>query len=297
MHIDFVQSFLKELLATSSHLLEKITVDKSIYGKYNVAGVHQNEPEPVPNFFIPEKGVHFYDSDWFLTKDEHEYIESLNEIFSVSCASLLPNPKSMKDIIQAGINDWKLAICALAEVMHQLYNQTQIDVLVMMDDYNWCFRKSDFKSFRYSSIKKLNSSIPPEHMSLIRLFMKFDGHKIRRGFKVYGNSNRTIPKHYFSPEKINFNTSHTFPLKGMQSLKEVNNFQFMARYSNIVREKNKGIKFSLQLLMEAQGNFVETMNLLSYPEKRNFDTTFIGRKKKNKVKKFRDLSKIYNTID
>ena len=181
-------------------MLKLIDVDLSIYGKYNSAGIHQNEPEPVPNFYIAERDVHFYDSDWFITEEEMEYMEKLTEILKVSCGSELPNPKNLREIAKSGINDWKLAISSLAEILNQLYNQTQVDVMILMDDYNWCFRNSGFKSFRYSSIKKLNSSIPPEHMALIRLFMKFDGHKLRRGFKIFGNSNRTIPKHFFSPD-------------------------------------------------------------------------------------------------
>lgn len=41
-------------------------------------------------------------------------------------------------------------------------------------------------------------------MALCRMFMKFDGHMIKKGFKVASTSTFTIRKHCFEPEKINF---------------------------------------------------------------------------------------------
>lgn len=281
---------------TSEEILSKIPINLDIYGFYNTAGVHQHEPEPVPNFYIPERDIHFYDSDWFIEEIEQHQIDKFNQDFEKSCKSVLPTPQNLTEIIQLGIDDWRLGMCALAEVFEQLYNQTQVDVLVLMDDYNWCFRPSKHKSFRYSSLKRLNNSIPPEHMALLRLFMKFDGHKIRRGFKVYGNSNRTISRHYFSPDKINFNESHAFALKGMTSLKEIYNFKVMSMFANAYRDNETGLGHSMQFLMESQGNFKEMLHLMGYSALKEFDTRFIGRKKKNKTKRIRDLKKIYNTI-
>lgn len=300
MHIEFIKAFLTELLDTSRHLLEKIPVDHSIYGKFNSAGVHCNEPEPVPNFYIAEREIHFYDSDWFINEQEQILIDKIIRSLDVSCGSELPNPRSLVDIVQIGINDWRLTMCALAEVLEQLYNQTQVDVLVLVDDYNWCFRPSGFKSFRYSSIRRLNGSIPPEHMSLIRLFMRFDGHRIRRGVKVFGNSNRTIRKHYFSPEKINFNDSHCFPLRGMTSIREVYNFQMLAIHSGAYKDNQRGLAYSKHLLMESQGNFSEMVKLMGFPALKSFDTTFFGKTKKSeklKRKQVQNLKKIYNKIE
>ena len=36
-------------------------INMKIYGKYDHAGVHDNEPNPVPNFYIEDKQVYFYD--------------------------------------------------------------------------------------------------------------------------------------------------------------------------------------------------------------------------------------------
>jgi hypothetical protein len=286
---------LKELIDTNGHILENIPVDMSIYGKFDPSGVHLNEPEPVPNFYIHERGIHFYDSDWFITKEEQELLNKYTEEMYFYCAKDIPNPKNLLEIAEAGVKNKYLGTSAMAELVEQLYNQTQVDVLVLMDDYNWCFRRSGHQSFRYSSIKRLNSSIPPEHMSLLRLFMRMDGHKLRRGFKLFGNSNRTIPKHYFSPEKINFNESHAYALKGMSSQMEAEQFLIQAKNSNAFWDSNELEDISLELLMESQGNFGEMMNLMTMPYIRSFDTRYIPRKRKKDAK--RKLKKIYNRID
>lgn len=204
-HSKIAQRMCTEIVNTHGHLLSNIKVDMSLYGRFNSAGVGLGEPEPVPNFYIPERDVHFYDADWFVTQEEQEDIDDYEEKISFEAKTELPEPSSLLQIAQLGVENEYIATSALAELMDQLYNQTQVDVLVLMDDYNWCFRRSSYLSFRYSSMRGLNSTIPPYHMSLIRLFMKMDGHKLRRGFKVFANSNRTIYKHYFAPEKINFN--------------------------------------------------------------------------------------------
>ena len=186
LHTEFAQKMADELIETNGHLLEKIPVDMLTYGQYNSAGVNVNEPEPVPNFYIKERDVHFYDSDYFIDEDEQEVIDNYNTQFGITMKERLPEPKNCLEIIKIAQTNWRLAICAVAELMNQLYNQTTVNVLVLADDYNWLFRPTLHKSFRYSSILKLNDGIPPNHMSLLRLFLKFDGHKIRRGLKVVG---------------------------------------------------------------------------------------------------------------
>ena len=77
-------------------------------------------------------------------------------------------------------------------------------MLVLVDDFNWLFRPSVHWGLQYADLKKLNHQIPPYHMALARLFMKFDGHMIARGFKAAAVSTFSIVKHNFEPEKINF---------------------------------------------------------------------------------------------
>ena len=74
----------------------------------------------------------------------------------------------------------------------------------MIDDYNWIYRGSIHKSFRYSDQKELDFNIPPYHFALVRLFMNFDGHLIKNGFKIAASSNIGIMKHNFDLYKINF---------------------------------------------------------------------------------------------
>lgn len=45
--------------------------------------------------------------------------------------------------------------------------------------------------------------------------MKFDGHLIKKGFKVAGTCNFEINKHNFEPKKINFPESSCVKLNGV----------------------------------------------------------------------------------
>lgn len=296
MHIDYTQKLLTELIETNEEQLKNIPVNLSTYGKFNASGVHENEPEPVPNFFIPERGIHFYDSDFFISLEEKDLIDKYNEKYKDTLKTKLPSPKSCLSIAEMGVEDINLSVCALAELLNQLYDQTLSNVLVVADDYNWMFRPTAFQSFRYSSIKKLNGSIPPYHMSLLRLIMRFDGHKIRRGFKVMANSNRTIKNHFFHPDKINFNMSHAFKIDGMRNFTEFFNFCMLCQQSNLWKDSNVGISYSMQLLMETQGNFSEMIKLITYPALRLWRNANSKRVKKKKKSTFH-MKSIYNTLD
>lgn len=88
--------------------------------------------------------------------------------------------------------------------MEQLYNQDEHKVLVAVDGYNWFFRKSDFVDNKYAPDPLLRGHIPPYHIAECRMFMRFDGHKIKNGFKVVSACLKHLRRHRFSPEKINF---------------------------------------------------------------------------------------------
>lgn len=93
----------------------------------------------------------------------------------------LPEPKTLQEIAEYGIKHPEQATCALAEIMHQLYNQDDANVMVAIDGYSDWFRPSEYTSFRYANS---GYNIPPYDLALVRLFMKFDGHMIRNGFKI-----------------------------------------------------------------------------------------------------------------
>lgn len=61
----------------------------------------------------------------------------------------------MLEVVETGIRDPELSICALAELLEQLYSQEREKVLVCVDEYNWLFRPSVYRSFRYANDKGL----------------------------------------------------------------------------------------------------------------------------------------------
>ena len=57
------QKVLEDFYNSNQHLLEKIPIDLSIYGKFNFAGVHDEEPDPAYNFEIKNRRRKFFDVD------------------------------------------------------------------------------------------------------------------------------------------------------------------------------------------------------------------------------------------
>lgn len=140
--------------------------------------------------------------------------------------------------------------------------------MVAVDDYNWFFRPSNQPAFMYDNVKSLNGRVPPYHIALCRLFMRFDGHKIKRGYKIAGVSTFKIPKHYFEPKKINFPLTHCTRIEKI-------NLEFLPNLVRYASENNLDFcgseepSFIRQLWMEHQGNYGYIMFSMNNPEHRS----------------------------
>ena len=82
----------------------------------------------------------------------------------------LPEPKTVADICELGIKDPNLAICCIAEVLEQLYNQEQFKFLMVVDGWNKWLTPSSIPSYRYVNDRRHRSSIPCHDFALVRLF-------------------------------------------------------------------------------------------------------------------------------
>lgn len=102
----------------------------------------------------------------------------------------LKDPKTILEIVNAGIERPDLATNAIAEILEQLYKQDRVKVLITIDDYNTWLKPSCFLSFRYENQRDFNGRIPPYHLALCRLFIKFDGHFIRNGVKLCATTHK-----------------------------------------------------------------------------------------------------------
>lgn len=256
---------LEDFYVSNKEKLADISVDLNLYGKYNALGVHKEESNPVPNFFIKDREVYFYDSDQFVPAKELEDSIRRTANYDRNLLEELPEPKNLLEIAEYALEDSELATNALAEIKEQLYHTQDAKVLVAVDDYNWFFRPSKTPSFRYVNMKSLNGYVPPYHIALCRLFMDFDGHKIANGFKVAATSNYSIRRHYFEPGKINFPETVSMELKGMnvKSLANFKHFAYLHNMDYMTGHKHEDFK---RFWMETQGNYKQLIYLLAYPD-------------------------------
>ena len=114
---------------------------------------------------------------------------------------VLPNPTSLLDILEGGIKNPAYSTCAIAELLHQIYESDKL-VVELVDDYSWLYRKTAYRNYKYYNDSHLFGSIPPYHIAHIRYFMNLDGHKLKRGLKVVGSSIGHLYKHHFDIKKI-----------------------------------------------------------------------------------------------
>jgi hypothetical protein len=215
LHVDLAPEFLKNFKATNLELIKDIPVNKNLYGKYNSAGIHENEPNPNPVIYIPERKVYSNDWEQFVSEEERTLQKDEMRELNISVKQVLPEPKTLLEIIELGIKNKLLSVNAVYELLEQLYNLESHKVFVAVDDYNWFFRPTCYPSFRYANIKGLDSTVPAYHLSFARAFMKFDGHKIRNGFKLVASSHTHLYKHQFTPKHINMPPGYGIELKGL----------------------------------------------------------------------------------
>eukprot|EP00352_Strombidinopsis_acuminata_P002398 CAMPEP_0176389426 /NCGR_PEP_ID=MMETSP0126-20121128/38372_1 /TAXON_ID=141414 ORGANISM="Strombidinopsis acuminatum, Strain SPMC142" /NCGR_SAMPLE_ID=MMETSP0126 /ASSEMBLY_ACC=CAM_ASM_000229 /LENGTH=120 /DNA_ID=CAMNT_0017758243 /DNA_START=1654 /DNA_END=2016 /DNA_ORIENTATION=- len=116
----------------------------------------------------------------------------------------LPEPKTLAEIVNMGIEDPKLSTNAFAEVLEQLYNTDQYQVMIAIDGFNDWLLPTKYPSFRYENSRVLRGFIPPQDIALIRLFMKFDGHLIRNGVKLMATTHLRQFNHIATPEMMDF---------------------------------------------------------------------------------------------
>lgn len=146
-----------------------------------MTGVSDDDPEPCPRIY--DKRRHTWSDAWkdHLTEMELKQIAKETPRMQSRISDHLKTPETLIEIANYGIENSDYATCAIAEIVNQLYNQDETNVLIAIDGYSDWFRPSEYTSFRYANY---GYNIPPHDIAIPRLFMKFDGHKIRNGFKI-----------------------------------------------------------------------------------------------------------------
>ncbi|CAK74508.1 unnamed protein product (macronuclear) [Paramecium tetraurelia] len=255
------QEWLEQFKEANQEHLKTFQVDLSLYGKFNLSGVHDDDPDPCPNLYDERRGYHFKDFEKFTTQEERDFEEAQDQIMSARITLKIPKPQYLQEIIDYGISNAHYATNAVYEVMEQLYNTEKYKVLVAVDGINWFYRPSQIPSFRYESDKDLRGHVPPYHMSLPRLFMHFDGHKIKNGTKITASSIFKLFQHDFQPKHVLLPQKYGIKLNGAP----LDMFRSFCEYG-IQTGMWKCDEFSQNTLeqfwMETQGNYFETIKCM-----------------------------------
>lgn len=250
-------------LPANLELIKNIPVNLDLYGKYNGVGCHQNEPEPAPNLYDPERKVFFKDYERFISPEEQAVRNKIDLEFEPPMCKHLAAPKSLLQIVNFGIDNPVYSTNAIYELLEQLYNLESHHVLVCVDSYNMLFYPSIFQSFRYENDRYLRGRIPPYHLSLCRAFLNFDGHKIKNGFKLCAAG---IPEKFFrqkfNPDMIFFPKGYQKEMKGLL-LDDYRNMLSYYQHVKIWRPSIVEDYFSHEWLwMQTQGNWLQTLKIL-----------------------------------
>lgn len=264
------QAILQDILNSNKSLLGQIPVNQDIYGLYNCVGVHQNEEPPVQNFYIEDRQTYFFETDKFRDPEEINRNTIEQENLDVSLGQRLPKPSTLLDIVNFGIQNPDTCTNAIAELLEQVYHLDTHPTLIAMDDYNWFYRPTNNPAFNYQNIKTLEGYVPPYHVALCRLFMKFDGHMMKRGFKVAGTSNFSVTRHLFQPRKIRFPEEICQEMSPMR-VGDVDKFLAHFYENHLDMERVRDDMYYKAMWMESQGNPGRMVDLVKFPDFRGLE--------------------------
>ena len=117
-------------------LFRNTDVDLSVYGKIDISGLKDGEPEPCPKVWDPERQTwtdawkeHLYD---FEIKGLQQKYEEMN----IRCSTQLSDPKKLIDIIDHGIANPDLATSCFGELLEQMYQSDKFHTLFAIDGFN-----------------------------------------------------------------------------------------------------------------------------------------------------------------
>jgi len=250
---DLTIELLKDFKLTNLSKLEKVRVRPELYGKFSMAGVHDDEEDPNPVVWLEDRKVWSNDWEQFVTDDQRSEIKKIEPIEKTRLGEFLKEPKTVLDIVNFGIGNEDYALNALAEALHQLYNTEDAHFLMVVDQYNEFFKPSKYPSFRYANFKELKTHIPPYHIALCRALMKFDGHKIKNGFKLCSTWLTPYFNHKVTPEQMMVPKEYGIEVQPLQlnDFRRMCNFymatKYVPYYVDPLRIERK--------FTESQGNF------------------------------------------
>lgn len=250
---ELASQFLINLKIINYNLLKEIPVDLNDYGKYNIVGVKDSDPEPNPVLWDDRKQV--YTDSWkeFNSMPEEEIILQDSPDHHLRIKDVLPNPSNLLDIVNAGIKEERLGTSAIAEILNVLRKNEKYKSMFIVDNYNEFFLPSTYPSYKYANYKDSSGFIPPHDIALCRMFMKFDGHLYKQGVKVCSITLGKYDRHQFKPELVRFPKGYDLKVDNLK----LNDYRNAMHYYQLTKFCSKfydeiGIQTSWQL---NQGNW------------------------------------------
>lgn len=231
MQPTFAHEILTGIQLANKDLLASLPVDMDLYGKFNLAGWHDNDPPPVTREYDPVRKT--WSDHWktFFSKLQLATLEEAKAEHNLRLAHQLHEPKTLLDIANFGASNSNYATVCIAEILEQLYNTDRCNTLIAFDDFNEWMNASGYKSYQHHFRKERKGGIPPHDFALVRMFMRFDGHLMRNGVK----NTATTEKRYFNqvcrPEDINFPKGYAIETSPLA----LDDFRNMCKYYNVTQ--------------------------------------------------------------
>ncbi|XP_954567.1 uncharacterized protein TA19100 [Theileria annulata] len=241
IQLEFARTFLERLLMKNEQHLSEIPVVKSLYGNISLDGNYLKYSkrmfDPVIEKIIQEElEILKEDSDpdeLECTREKLKLWHSYRKQFRIPILSdRLQNPLNLVDIANFGVNNETFANQAVYEIFNQLKHQTKFPLLFIIDEYNECFTASEYLSIKYENTK-FNGWIPSYHLTMPRLFHKFDGDHYRNGFKILATSWSRRKRKKFRPEYLGILPNEVRTVRNFSS-KEFANYVLNLKNTRVI---------------------------------------------------------------
>ena len=117
MQNELVKQFLTDFRTSNEKLLGEVDVDLSLYGKIDMSGIKDGEPEPNPKVWDPERQT--WSDSWKENMYDFElkYFQTKYDELNYRLADKLPTPKKLIDIANFGIENPELSTNAFGELL------------------------------------------------------------------------------------------------------------------------------------------------------------------------------------
>nr|PVC54261.1 hypothetical protein MACL_00003230 [Theileria orientalis] len=173
IQLEFAKSFLERVLMKNEHFLAQMPVVRPLYGLVSLDGNHLSYSKRMFDPVIEK-----------IIKEELDILKEDSNPDELECA------REKLNLWNTYRKQFKIPVLRFAHHPDQFLNE-----------YNECFTASEYLSIKYENTK-FNGWIPSYHLTMPRLFHKFDGSEYKNGFKIVATSWTKRKRRDFKPELL-----------------------------------------------------------------------------------------------